>query len=180
MENNDRFDRILDQIASEDIVALVKELAEICKQRHLYVAVAESMTAGLLSAAITSVPGASHYFLGGAVCYQPKAKYFSCGVNPKNISKYGAVSEQVTSEMAIGIRKRMQVGVGLAITGVAGPDLGVMPNAGLPGTVYISVSIENKDLVKKFMFEGDRDEVRYEAVKAGLRLLVITLRKIGG
>lgn len=180
MENSDQFDRILDQIAREDIISLVKDLAEICEKNHAYVAVAESMTAGLLSAAITSVPGASSYFLGGSVCYQPKAKYLGCGVSPKKIFKYGAVSEEVTRDMASGIRIRMQAVIGLAITGIAGPNPGVAPNAGLPGTVYISISKENKDIVKKFMFEGNRDTVRYEAVKAGLRLLIITLREIGG
>lgn len=171
------FGSILNGYEDQDIRKLVEQLHGLCKDKNLTLAVAESMTGGLISSEITALPGGSGFFLGGVVCYQAKTKYLLVGVNPKTISEFGAVSKEVTMEMAVGIKKRLQAEIGLAVTGVAGPGPGVFPNFGLAGSVYTALVVGDKSVVKQFHFEGSRDEVRLAAVRASLRLLVIMVRE---
>ena len=108
----------------------------LLKERGLTVATMESCTGGLLASTITDVPGSSGYFRGGIVSYTNEVK-IEAGVSPKSIEEYGAVSPEAAIEMAGAVRKKLGADIGMAITGVAGPD----PLEGKPpGTVYIGLA----------------------------------------
>lgn len=168
------FADVLQEQEHSDLYSLVRRVHRIYRELKLSLSVAESVTGGMLASILTSVPGGAEFFCGGAVCYQPKAKFLLCGVNPKLITEQGAVCPDVTREMAIGIRKRLQSDVGMAITGIAGPEPGNYPNLGLPGTIFIALSREDESLVKDYVLQGTRDEIRETAVRAALRLLIVS------
>ena len=140
-------------------------------------AVAESLTGGLLAAALTAVPGASAAFRGGVVAYATEVKATMLGVPRDLLERHGAVHPDVAVAMAAGVRRRMAATIGAATTGVAGPD----PADGQPvGTVYIAVSAGRggwaDGTVRSLALRGSRDEIRRQAVAECLRLI---LGKIG-
>ena len=113
-----------------------RAVGSLLKERGLTVATMESCTGGLLASAITDVHGSSGYFKGGIVSYTNEVK-IGAGVSPKTIEKHGAVSPETAIEMAGAVRMKLGADVGMAITGVAGPD----PLEGKPpGTVYIGLA----------------------------------------
>jgi nicotinamide-nucleotide amidase len=142
-------------------------------------AVAESLTGGLLAAALTSVPGASAVFRGGVVAYATDLKATILGVPADLLERHGAVDPEVAAEMATGVRSRLAATIGAATTGVAGPD----PSDGKPvGTVYIAVSIgpdagAASTAVRSLALRGSRDEIRRETVAQCLRLLLARIRE---
>jgi nicotinamide-nucleotide amidase len=142
-------------------------------------AVAESLTGGLLAAALTSVPGASAVFRGGVVAYAPDLKAAILGVPADLLERCGAVDPEVAAEMAAGVRSRLAATIGAATTGVAGPA----PSDGKPvGTVYIAVSIGpdapvESTAVRSLALRGSRDEIRRETVTQCLRLLLARIRE---
>jgi nicotinamide-nucleotide amidase len=142
-------------------------------------AVAESLTGGLLAAALTSVPGASAVFRGGVVAYATDLKATILGVPADLLERHGAVDPEVAAEMAAGVRSRLAATIGAATTGVAGPD----PSDGKPvGTVYIAVSIgpdagPASTAVRSLALRGSRDEIRRETVAQCLRLLLARIRE---
>lgn len=141
------------------------------------IAVAESLTGGLLVAELISPPGASKVVLGGIVAYQSELKADLLGVDPELLESKGAIDPDVALQMADGARFRLSVGskpadLGISTTGVAGPDL----QDGHPsGTVYIAVSAEGSSQVRRLGLEGSRDQIRTETVGAALSLLAETL-----
>ena len=133
------------------------------------IATAESCTGGLLGALLTSSPGASDYYLGGAIAYHNRAKQVLLGVRLSTLKKYGAVSGQSAQEMAIGIQKRLKADQGIAITGIAGPGGGT---AGKPvGLVYIALAGKAGVKCGKFLFKGSRRKIREQAAKTALNWL---------
>jgi PncC family amidohydrolase len=120
--------------------APVPEAAELVSRldaARLTLATAESLTGGLLAGAITAVPGASRVFRGGVVAYATELKHDLLGVDAELLAAFGAVHPQVAAAMAAGVRRRLGVDVGLATTGVAGPD----PQDGQPpGVVWVGVA----------------------------------------
>ncbi len=113
------------------------ELIALLTARQQSIAVAESLTGGLLAGALTDVPGASAVFRGGVVAYATELKAILLGVDRALLAAQGAVSAEVAAAMAAGVRDRLGATVGAATTGVAGPD----PAEGKPaGTVYIAAS----------------------------------------
>lgn len=131
-------------------------------------AVAESMTGGAVARAITAVPGASRYFLGGVVCYSDRVKRLEVGVRLETLERHGAVSAEVAEELAIGIRERLGSTWGLSITGYAGPAAG---DDHPPGRVFVCLSGPGGDRAESFSFPGGRDAVRLRAVRGSLDLL---------
>jgi len=131
--------------------------------------VAESCTGGLLSAALTSLPGSSAYFILGAVTYHNKAKQAVLKIPLKTLNRYGAVSRQTALLMAVNIRKKTGSDFGLSVTGIAGPS-GATPGKPL-GTVYICLSKNNKTDCRKFIFRGSRHSIRRQSVQNALNLL---------
>ncbi|AXF55071.1 competence/damage-inducible protein A [Salicibibacter kimchii] len=125
-------------------------------------AVAESLSGGLLGASFTDVPGASDVYAGGAMTYSNEAKEKQLHVKATTLQKHGAVSEACAKEMAEGVRKAFGTDTGVSLTGVAGPD----PQEGhSPGTVFIGISYPDKTEVFKRHIRGDRPSIRRRAVK---------------
>src|SRR5207248_7505362 len=103
----------------------VEELVlELCRERGLTLATAESCTGGLVSARLTSVPGSSDVFVGGIVSYANEVKEAELEVSADVLQRHGAVSAETAAAMAAGARRRLAVDVGIAVTGVAGPGGG--------------------------------------------------------
>lgn len=126
--------------------------------RQATLAVAESCTGGLVAQRITSVPGSSRSFLGGAIVYSNELKTLFAGVPPELIAEQGAVSEEVAKALAIGIRERTGATIGVGITGIAGPSGGTENKP--VGLVYIAVSDPQRTDVLERTFRGPRQRVR--------------------
>lgn len=138
------------------------------------IACAESVTGGLVSQLLTSVPGASEVVRGGVVAYATEVKVEVLGVSPALIAKAGAVQAEVALEMAAGVARVCSSGIGLGITGVAGPT----PQEGAPvGTVHVAVvdTTSNASRVHSLRLEGTRDEIRVQAATALIGMLLDVL-----
>lgn len=143
---------------------VVHELLE----RGLSVGTAESITGGLVCAALTSVPGASAVVRGGVVAYASDVKAGVLGVDRGLLEREGAVCAPVASALAEGVRRVLPSAVGVSTTGVAGPD----PADGKPvGTVFVAASGPWGILVEEHALTGDREEIRALSVDVALRLL---------
>lgn len=138
-------------------------------ERGQSLAVAESLTGGLVAAELTSVPGASRSFLGSVTAYATPLKRDVLGVDGALLQARGAVDADVAAQMAAGVRRVMAADWGLATTGVAGPD----PQDGQPvGTVYVAVAgPDGLQKVAALRLNGDRTEIRRESVRSVLKLL---------
>jgi nicotinamide-nucleotide amidase len=137
-------------------------------RREETVATAESLTAGLVCAALTEVPGASAAVRGGLVVYATDLKSALAGVSPDLLTTYGAVHPEVAAQLAEGARARCRADWGVGLTGVAGPD----PQDGVaPGTVHVAVSGEGVRTIRTLEFPGVRARVRAASVTAALDLL---------
>lgn len=132
-------------------------------------AVAESLTGGLVAAELTSVPGASRALRGGVTAYATDVKRDVLGVDGTLLAERGAVDPEVARQMAVGVRGVLAAGWGIATTGVAGPEA----QDGQPvGTVYVAVSgPHGAEKVAALRLNGDRAEIRRESVRSVLDLL---------
>lgn len=152
---------------------LVARVHALLAERGATLAVAESLTGGMIGAAFTALPGASAVFRGGAVAYATETKNTVLGVPQSLLAEHGAVHPEVAVAMARGARRIFAATFGLAVTGVAGPR----PQDGQPvGTVYAAVSCpENRDNLRKLQLAGDRAAIREQTVAAAAALLRDTL-----
>ncbi len=166
-------ERLGNFIFGYDQDTLEKKIGEILKKKKLTLAVAESCTAGLLGERITKISGSSNYFLGGVIAYSNELKKKLLGVSEKALIEKGAVSFEVAEAMAKGVQELTGASVGLSITGIAGPKGGTKEKP--VGLVYIGLSTEKESKVKKFIFSGNRDLVRFKATQEALNLLRFTL-----
>jgi nicotinamide-nucleotide amidase len=131
------------------------------------IGVAESLTGGLVTAALVSVPGASRVLRGGVVAYATDLKAGLLGVGADLLAERGAVDEAVAAQMAAGVRAVTGADVGLATTGVAGPD----PQDGQePGVVFVAVSTPVVSEVHRLDLDGDRSQVIADAARGVLEL----------
>ena len=153
---------------------LATEIIALLTDSKQTIALAESCTGGLLSAALTGVPGASVAVYGGFVTYSNAAKTRLIGVPPRLIRDYGAVSTQVARAMANGARTTAGTNVAVSVTGIAGPTGG--SDTKPVGLVHIAVATEHDTTVREFRFGTvSRDEVRSRSVDAALELLLEVL-----
>lgn len=139
------------------------------QMRNATIAVAESCTGGLLAQRLTSVSGSSRYFVGGVVAYSNDMKTAFADVPPLMIAENGAVSKQVASALAEGIRKRCRATLGVGITGVAGPTGGTEEKP--VGLVYVGVTDGKRTEVVERKFPGDRDRIRMWASQQALDMV---------
>lgn len=158
-----------DAIYGHDRENMEKIVGALLKKDHLTLAVAESCTGGMISQRLTNVAGSSEYFLGGVVSYANELKSGLLGVDEEALEKEGAVSRIVAEEMACGIRTKTGAAIGLAVTGIAGPGGGT--DAKPVGTVYIGIAAEEGSWVSKFLFNGDRYQIRELTAQTGLDLV---------
>ena len=157
------------------LVAKAREVVEANRAAGRIVTVAESCTGGLVSAALTEIPGASEMFFGGFVTYSDEAKTRRLGVGSDVIETFGAVSIATAWSMARGALSASGADVAVAITGVAGPDGGT-PSKPV-GTVVFALAEKDADPAKivadqKFFDEPDRSGVRLQAALCALELLL--------
>lgn len=153
--------------------ATAVEVVSLLADRGSTIATAESLTGGLVAAAITSVPGASTVLRGGVVSYATDLKARLLGVDEQLLSQVGAVHPQVAREMADGARTLVGADYGVSTTGVAGPD----PQDGAAvGTVFVAVSGPGGVTVVDASTSGDRDAIRRATVIAALRLVIQVVR----
>jgi nicotinamide-nucleotide amidase len=142
--------------------------------RQSTLAVAESCTGGMVAQRLTSVPGASRAFLGGAVVYSDALKQAFAGVPPELIAQHGAVSAEVAKALATGIRLRTGATLGLGVTGIAGPT-GATEDKPI-GLVHIALSDAEKTESIEKHFRGDRERVREWTTQQSLDLIRRRLR----
>ncbi len=135
-------------------ISLPETVANLLKEKSLTISTAESCTGGYLAHLFTSVAGSSTYFMGSVVSYDTSIKIQQLGVNPKDVEKYGVVSEQIAIQMAEGVRKLLNTDIALSTTGIAGPDGGDDLNP--VGTVWIGYTDAQKSFARRFVFEKDR------------------------
>jgi len=134
------------------------------------VSVAESCTGGLLGAALTDRPGSSSYFLGGIQAYANSVKEQLLDVDHETLASVGAVSEEVASEMALGIRRLTGSDWAVSTTGIAGPDGGTEDKP--VGTVWVSVADSVGVFSQKLSLDGCRSEIRDRTVIEALSMLL--------
>ncbi|MDW4573102.1 CinA family protein [Microbacterium sp. M3] len=148
---------------TDEAVALLRAL----DARGWSIAAAESLTGGRVTATLVDVPGASAHVRGGIVAYATDLKASALGVEPDLLAARGAVDPTVAEQMAQGVRRVLRADVGLATTGVAGPD----PQDGhAVGTVYVAVATPETAIVSALSLSGTRDEIRTRSVQGVLEL----------
>jgi nicotinamide-nucleotide amidase len=161
---------VTDAAAADSADALAAQLVDRLVARGWTVAAAESLTGGLVSATLISVPGASACVRGGVVAYATPLKHSLLGVDAALLAAEGAVHPQVARQMADGVRVAAAVDgspaeVGIATTGVAGPSA----QDGRPvGTVHVAVSTPAGTRVRSLALSGTRAQIRAEATRAAL------------
>jgi nicotinamide-nucleotide amidase len=157
-----------------DAAELARSIVAELTARGESLAVAESLTGGLVAGALTTVPGASVVLRGGVVAYATDLKSALLGVPEDLLGRRGPVDPQVAAAMAAGVRARLGASYGISTTGVAGPG----PADGQPaGTVFIAVDGPSGLVTRGLRLPGDRDDVRNETVRSVLSLLVSALRE---
>lgn len=149
------------------------KLTQILNQQGYKVTCAESCTGGLLAANLTRLPGSSAWFDMGFVCYSNEAKQQLLNVNPTTLSHYGAVSEEVVREMALGALIASKSDFALSVSGIAGPDGGDETKP--VGLVWFGLASKKRIWAESKQFNGDRDQVRAQAVQHAINLLLSKL-----
>lgn len=157
-----------------DGAGLAERVIRLLAANGATLAVAESLTGGLVGATLTAVPGASAAFRGAVVVYATDLKATLAGVPEDLLASEGPVSRQTAEAMATGVARRLSADWGLALTGVAGPE----PQDEQPvGTVHIALSGPRMPSpeVRSMVLSGDRAQIRDAATAAGLRLVLETV-----
>lgn len=131
-------------------------VGRLLKEKGLTVAVAESCTGGYLAHQLTKVAGSSAYFLGGVLAYANEVKVNPLGVKESTLAQFGAVSEETIIEMAQGVRTLCKASIGLATSGIAGPDGGSDEKP--VGTIWIAIATETEVITKKLQLGGSREQ----------------------
>ncbi len=157
------------RIFSEDGRELPEVVADLLRERGRTLALAESCTGGLLSARLTDVAGASAFLDRSLVTYSNRAKVEELGVDAGLVQRKGAVSEEVAAAMAEGARRVAGSDIGVAITGIAGPDGGTPEKP--VGLVYVALEGAAGTRVRRAVFPGGRERVRYQATQVALEML---------
>jgi PncC family amidohydrolase len=152
----------------------LQQLRELCVEKNIFIATAESCTSGLLASRITSEDGSSSFFKGGIVAYENSIKIKLLGVSKSLIKEKTAVSLQVAEQMAEGARKIFLVDFSIATSGYAGPSGGTKLNP--VGTVFIAVASSEIIISKRFLFEGNRQSIVDQTVVKAIDILVDTLK----
>jgi PncC family amidohydrolase len=145
-------------------------VGRLLRQRGLRLAVAESCTGGLVGHLITNVPGSSTYYLGSVTAYAYEAKVRLLGVRWETLEKYGAVSKETVLEMACGVRRALAADIGAAVSGIAGPGGGT-PDKPV-GLTWVGISAAGVDEAWRFIWDGDRLQIKEQTAQAVLQSLV--------
>ena len=147
---------------------LCEQVLKVLKGKTL--ATAESCTGGGIGAAVTAVSGSSSVYKGGIISYQNEIKRDLLGVKEEDLFSFGPVSAPVAAQMAAGARKALQADVAVSVTGLAGPGGDAFGNP--VGTVYIGYADEKESFARKFLFDGNREDVRNQAIENALKIIL--------
>lgn len=151
----------------DTLYALAERCGRELKQRGMMLATAESCTGGGIGAAVTAVPGSSDWFERGFITYTYISKREMLGVKPATLEQYGAVSEEIVKEMAVGALANSHAQVAVAVSGVAGPTGGTREKP--VGTVCLAWALKNGEPVAETRhYAGDRAAVRRQSVARAL------------
>ena len=151
----------------------LQNLASNLATQNLKVTCAESCTGGLLAANLTRLPGSSAWFDMGFVTYSNEAKQQMLNVNPSTLAHYGAVSEEVVREMALGALISSKADYALSISGIAGPTGGSEDKP--VGLVWFGLASKKRIWAESKHFNGERDQIRAQAVQYAIQLLASKL-----
>ena len=152
---------------------IAKKLSELLISKNMSIAIAESCTGGSLSSSLTSIPGASTYFNCGFVTYSNQSKVNMLGVDPKTIELFGAVSEKVANEMAMGAGQNSQSDLAVSVTGIAGPSGGTPEKP--VGMVCFGFFVDGNVETTTQFFSGVRSEIVSESIAFALTELTLKI-----
>ena len=147
--------RLPQYVFGYDEMSLSEIVGKLLKENGLTLGTVESCTGGLLAGNIVSVPGASDYFMGSLLTYSNHLKMQLAGVSEASLMEFGAVSQEVVEEMALGGQEKLGLDLCIATSGVAGPTGGTEEKP--VGTVWIAIALKNKVVSKRFYFGNDRE-----------------------
>ena len=156
-------------------MSLLNNLQQLCIEKGVSVAVAESCTAGLIASKLTTVSGSSSYFKGGVVAYQNEIKTKILGVSRSIIDEKTEVSAEVVKQMAKSVLEKFDADFAVATSGYAGPTGGTNKNP--IGTVFIAIASVEGVVVSRFVFSGNRQSVVNQASESALDLLYTKIKK---
>ena len=157
-------------MADDPLVSLAARVGERCLALGARIVTVESCTGGLVGHAITEVPGSSAYYVGGFVTYSDDAKRAMVGVPADVLGAHGAVSAQTAMAMAAGGRDRTGAEIGVAVTGIAGPDGGTATKP--VGLTYVAVADAAGSDVRRFVWTGSRTDNKQASARAALELVL--------
>ena len=149
--------------------SLPKVIGRLLLEKKLSIGTVESCSSGLLASQICSISGASDYYMGSLLTYSNSLKISLADVSPETLEKFGAVSEEVIKEMAIGGRKKLGVDCCISTSGIAGPTGGTAEKP--VGLVWIDIALPTKTLVRKFQFGDNRERTIQMTVSSALNYL---------
>lgn len=156
-------------VISSNLERAAESLLRRLKALGATLALAESCTGGLCSAALTACPGASEVFVGGYVVYSNEAKVRDLNVSPQVLEKWGAVSAETVEQLLQGLLTQTAATIVGAVSGIAGPGGGSVEKP--VGTVFVGVATTEKVEVKGFWFEGDRTQIREQTALTLFKML---------
>ncbi len=156
---------------------IVREIAGALLAKGLTCATAESCTGGMIGAALTSVPGSSEWYRGGIIAYANGVKEKLLSVARPDLEAYGAVSRAVVLQMALGACAATGADAAVSTSGVAGPGGGTPEKP--VGTVWIGWAVCGQAKAEKFLFSGNREEIRRQAVRLALQGLAGAVKESG-
>jgi nicotinamide-nucleotide amidase len=162
-------ERLGEFLFAEDERTVADIVLELCRERGLTLATAESATGGLVAARLTAVPGSSDVFRGSVVAYADDVKTGELGVPTDVLAAHGAVSAETAMAMARGVRDRLETDIGVSDTGIAGPGGGTPEKP--VGLVYLHATGPGGELAADFSVPADRETVRARAAVAALHLV---------
>ena len=156
-------------------MSLLNNLQQLCVEKGVSIAVAESCTAGLIASKLTTLSGSSSYFKGGIVAYQNEIKTKILGVSQSIIDEETEVSAEVAKQMAQNILKKFDSDFAIATSGYAGPAGGTNKNP--IGTVFIAIASVAGVVVSRFIFSGSRQSIVNQSSESALELLYTEIKK---
>lgn len=158
-------------MSDKKLIKLVYQIKSLAKQK--FISTAESCTGGLVASYLTSIPGSSEYFTTGIVSYSNEIKIKLLNVNSKTIGKFGAVSEEVAKEMALGCMKTANSDIAVSVTGIAGPGGGTKNKP--VGMVCFGIATTEEVKTITHYFSGTRSEIRQKSCEVALELILSSI-----
>ncbi|PHV71729.1 competence/damage-inducible protein A [Sporanaerobium hydrogeniformans] len=173
---NKLFSCLEDYIIGYNEDSLEESLLKLLQKYHYTIATVESCTGGLLAGTLINCSGVSAHYKEGFITYSNEAKEKYVGVRTETLCLYGAVSRQTAKEMAEGVKAKANAYIGLATTGIAGPEGGTPEKP--VGLIYVGMAIGDETYVEELHLSGTRQEIREQTVKKTLHALFKRLRQI--